>query len=291
MTDATPTPDRSSRSPRYGTVDREYGRVLAGTPPEEDGPVWMVNLMKYREVADYAPGADGAAPISGREADDRYTPRDALAAIGARIVFAGEVERQLLGDDVTWDRVAVVRYPTRRSFIDMQARDDFRRDHVHKDAGMDRTFVIGCRPMALPPRRDEARQVDWSDVPHPPTPEDGPVVVVHVIRFEDAARPDATPADMEAYQGHAAVAASEHGVRLAGWFAVEGTIVGDGRGWDQVRFNVFPSLRAFRAVLRDPRRLDAERRHREAAIADTYTMIVRPTRPRDADQDLTLLDP
>lgn len=291
MTDEARDPARSSRTPRYGTVDREYGRLLATTPPDEDGPVWMVNLMKYREVADYEPGSDGAAEsISGREADERYTPRDALDAIGARILFSGDVERQLLGDDPIWDRVAVVRYPTRRSFIDMQARDDFRRDHVHKDAGMDRTFVIGCRPMPSPPRGDGVSLVDWAHVPHPPTPEDGPVMVVHVLRFEDAATPDATPEDMQAYQGHAAVAASEHGVRVSGWFAAEGTIVGDGRRWDQVRFNLFPSLRAFTAVLHDPRRLEAQERHRERAIADTYTMIVRPLFPRRVDQDLTLLD-
>ena len=34
-----------------------------------------------------------------------------------------------------------------------------------------------------------------------------------------------------------------NGVRIAGWFAAEGTIVGDGRTWDQVRFNAFPSKR------------------------------------------------
>jgi hypothetical protein len=34
---------------------------------------------------------------------------------------------------------------------------------------------------------------------------------------------------MEVYTSAAAVIAAKHGVRVAGWFAVEGTIVGDGR--------------------------------------------------------------
>ena len=72
-------------------------------------------------------------------------------------------------------------------------------------------------------------------------------------------------------------------MRVAGWFAVEGTIVGDGRSWDQVRFNEFPSKAAFMAVVTDPERLEAQRRHREPAIADTYTMIVRPTINRIAE--------
>src|SRR5690606_29032777 len=148
-----------SGAPRYASIDREYATRLATTPADADGPVWMVNLMKYREVADYADGRESA--ISGREADDEYAPVDVLADIGAEVVFHGDVDQQLLGDDVVWDRVAVVKYPTRRSFIDMQSRPDFRERHAHKEAGMERTIVIGCRPMAslVPP--EGVVSVDW----------------------------------------------------------------------------------------------------------------------------------
>ena len=262
-------------TPRYGTIDREYGLRLATTPPEEDGPVWMVNLMKYRDVADYADGRDTA--VSGREADDRYAPTGPLAAVGAEIVFVGDVDQQLLGDDTVWDRIAVVKYPTRRSFVEMQQREDFQELHEHKDAGMEQTIVIGCQPMDGPPTPAGFEQPDWNDVPHPPTDDDGPVMVLHVIRFEDATAADATPEEMEAYTSHAAVVAARHGGRIGGWFAAEGTIVGDGRRWDQARFNAFPSKRAFMDVVMDPDRLEAQKQHREVAIADTYTMILRPT--------------
>ena len=53
-------------------------------------------------------------------------------------------------------------------------------------------------------------------------------------------------------------------------------LIGDGRRWDQVRFNTFPSRAAFMAVALDPDRLRAQAEHRETAIADTYTMILRP---------------
>ena len=133
---------------RYGKIDRDYAMRLATTPAEQDGPVWMVNLMKYRDVADY--GDSGGPAISGREADDTYTPRESLAAIGAEIVFAADVDRQLLGDSPKWDRVGVVKYPTRRSFVEMQSRPDFVEKHVHKDAGMEQTIVMGCLPMLTP---------------------------------------------------------------------------------------------------------------------------------------------
>jgi hypothetical protein len=262
----------ATAAPRYGIVDRDYGRRLATTPPAEDGPVWMVNLMRYRPQADYADGRD--VTITGREADDLYTPLGPLAAIGAEIVFAGDVVRQLLGTTPMWNRVGVVRYPTRLSFIEMQARPDFQAQHVHKDAGMERTIVVGCTPMPTP--TIDRPLPDWADVPHPPTAADRPVMVVHLIKFHDAAAADATPEQMEAYQNAAADVALPNGVRIAGWFAVEGTIVGDGRSWDQVRFNAFPSMAAFMAVATHPGRLEAQREHREPAIADTYALVVRP---------------
>ena len=263
--------------PRYGQIDRDYGMRLATTPAGDDGPIWMVNLMKYRETADYADGREVA--ISGREADDIYAPTDVLAEIGAEIVFAADVEQQLLGESPIWDRVAIVKYPTRRSFIEMQSRPDFQDKHVHKEAGMEFTIVSGCLPIAAP----QGDTVDWSQVPHPPTADDGPVVVIHVLKFEDASAADVTPDEMAAYQQAAAVVAVPHGVRINGWFAVEGTILGDGRSWDQIRFNEFPSKAAFMAVATDPARLQAQQGHREVAIADTYTMILRPTFNHIAD--------
>jgi hypothetical protein len=117
--------------PRYGIIDQAYGMKLATTPGDEDGPVWMVNLMKYREVADYADGREST--VTGQEADDLYSPLDSLAAVGAAPVLFGDVDQQLLGDETVWDRVGVVKYPTRTSFIEMQALPTFQESHKHKD--------------------------------------------------------------------------------------------------------------------------------------------------------------
>ena len=96
--------------PQYGSLDADYAARLATCPPEDDGPLLFVNFMKYRERADY--GEAGDRGISGREADDRYAPVAVLAAVGAEVVFFGDVEP---GGE--WDRVGIVRYPTRRSIM------------------------------------------------------------------------------------------------------------------------------------------------------------------------------
>ncbi|MEI8238768.1 MAG: hypothetical protein WCI22_05060 [Actinomycetota bacterium] len=254
---------------RYGQVNREYGMRLATTSPEDDGPIWMVNLMSYRDKADYADGR--ASNVSGKEADDRYAPLGPLAAIGAEPVFFADVDTQFLNDTPKWDRVGIVKYPSRRSFIEMQNRPDFKELHAHKEAGMSSTIVAGCLPMPIPLVPDDAPT--WAEVPHPPTAEDPYVVVVHVIKFND----DERRKEMATYTDHASKIAIPNGVRLAGWTQVEGTILGDGREWDQIRFNVFPSRAAFMSVVLDPARLEAQKAFRETAIADTYTLVTRPT--------------
>jgi hypothetical protein len=178
--------------PRYGTPDREYGMRLATCPEDEDGPIYMLNLMKYRERADYAGDAPAEHGVTGREADELYSPVDVLAEIGAAPVFMGDV----LSSSEDWDRVAVVRYATRRSFIEMQTRDDFKEKHVHKDAGMDHTIVMGTLPRDGVPSRTKPNRVlleVWDG--------DGPPDRAGGVAFD-----------------------------------VEGTILGDGRSWSAVRW-------------------------------------------------------
>lgn len=255
--------------PSYGKVDKEYGKRMFMTPPEEDGPVWMVNFMKYREEATYADGTKG---VSGKEADDRYAPTKILHEIGANVPFFGDVVLQLAGNDVKWDRIGVVKYPTRHSFLNMQNRQDFQEKHEHKDAGMEFTFVIGCQPIAFD--ASMRPQVDgWKDLEVGPTDDDGPIMVIHLLKFVDGG----LAGDMAEYQNAAFKVAQRAGGGAAAMFNVEGTIMGDGRQWDQVRFVAYPSMRSFMQVVNDPERLEAQKNHRGPAIADTYTVVVRPS--------------
>ena len=149
---------------RYGQVDREYGMRLATTPPEDDGPIWMVNLMKYREKADYADGRE--SDISGKEADDRYTPLGPLKAIGAEPVFFADVDTQFLNDTPKWDRVGIVKYPSRRAFIEMQHASGLPGTaRTTRRPGMAETIVCGCLPMPIPTLPDDAPDVGRGAAP------------------------------------------------------------------------------------------------------------------------------
>ena len=256
----------AGQSVRYGQVNLEYGMELATTKPADDGPIWMVNLMSYRERADYADGR--AADISGREADDRYAPLGPLAAVGAEPVFLADVESQLHNDSPTWHRVGIVKYPTRRSFIEMQQRPDFKELHAHKEAGMATTIVMGCLPMPLPDPSPGAPAL--AEFTRTRAHADPTVVVVHAVRFHDHSR----QGELASYTDRAA--ATPDGGRITACMRVEGTILGDGRSWDEVRFEVFPSSESFMTTVVDADRDGAQTAKRESAVADSYTLITRP---------------
>jgi uncharacterized protein (DUF1330 family) len=165
----------------------------------------MVNLMKYHEVAQYSDDVGVDRQISGREADDRYNPASILAKIGATVLFVGDVVDSHVGSD-EWDRIAVVRYPTRKAFIDMQTRQDFGEKHVHKVAGMERTIIVCCRPEDA--TLDERGR---------PKANDDRLVAMVVRRTSNR------------------IAACES-LPGATNFVAEGTIIGDGRTWDTVQF-------------------------------------------------------
>lgn len=189
--------DKPKLNHNYGIINKEYAFTLATRAPEEDGPIYMVNLMKYREIAEYDESGAGKSPIiSGRDADDQYNPASILNKLGAAIVFVADVERTEVGID-DWDRIAIVRYPTRLSFVEMQSRKDFGEKHKHKAAGMLRTTLIACRPSNV--------ALDEVERPIPTRPHT--TVMVVKDRHVDSTHPT---------------------------FIAEGTVVSDGRMWNVV---------------------------------------------------------
>ncbi|MEL7045159.1 MAG: haloalkane dehalogenase [Pseudomonadota bacterium] len=97
------------------------------------GPFYMFNLIRFRELAEYADGRD--SNLSGREANALYNPVEYLSAIGARPVFLTSVDQQIDGDEPLWEEIAIVEYPCPVAFFAMLVNPGFQERLVHKDAG------------------------------------------------------------------------------------------------------------------------------------------------------------
>jgi uncharacterized protein (DUF1330 family) len=111
-----------------------------------DGPVVMLNLLKFRTLANY-PAGHAQAGISGEAAYAHYQHAFTVtvgATSGAEVVWEGPVDRTFIGDAdrERWDKCLIVRYPSRQHFLAMMADATYREALVHRYAGLERTLLL-----------------------------------------------------------------------------------------------------------------------------------------------------
>lgn len=108
-----------------------------------DGPIVMVNLLKFKDKAVYKDGR--AEELTGREAYDRYSAEmlPFVTAHGGRVIFAGPVKSLVIGDvEDVWDVVALVEYPSSAAFAQIAMSPDVARFGVHREAGLAGQLLI-----------------------------------------------------------------------------------------------------------------------------------------------------
>jgi uncharacterized protein (DUF1330 family) len=115
---------------------------LAAHP--DDGPVVMLNLLKFKTRAD-----DAHTASTGEQAYRAYGDT-AVAMIeerGGQVIWAGRADQILIGDvREDWDQVLLVQYPSRAAFLDMVSQPEYLEAHEHRESGLERTVVVACTP-------------------------------------------------------------------------------------------------------------------------------------------------
>ena len=122
-------------------------QAMAEKGPE--GPMVMVNLLKYRAKADYVlDRAEAKENLSGRDAYQRYgmVALQQVMKRGGSVVWAGPQKFVMVGDEAgnDWDEVVCVRYPSREAFLNMTQDPDYLAAHYHREAGLERTSLLCC---------------------------------------------------------------------------------------------------------------------------------------------------
>ena len=103
----------------------------------DDDPILMVNLLKFKDKAEYEDGR--ATNLTGREAYEIYVTetREHLANVGAELILSGEVSGLLLGEvEELWDAFGVARYPSRKAMIAMARNPAYIESEKHRAAGL-----------------------------------------------------------------------------------------------------------------------------------------------------------
>lgn len=102
-----------------------------------DGPIFMVNLLKFKDKAEYDDGRE--TDLSGRDAYMIYgrAVADILPKFGGQAVFAADVTFLALGDvEELWDEVAIAMYPSRADMVRMSLSEEWREAAIHRSAGL-----------------------------------------------------------------------------------------------------------------------------------------------------------
>jgi uncharacterized protein (DUF1330 family) len=131
---------------------REQFKAIFGLPL--DRPVLMLNLLRFRRLAEYAPGdpEHGAPQVSGIAAYARYSQAATpiFERVGGSQFWIGKPELTLIGPvEEAWDSAFIARYPTAQAFVDMLRDPEYRQATRHRTAAVADSRLIRCA--ALPP--------------------------------------------------------------------------------------------------------------------------------------------
>lgn len=129
----------------YLSPTQEAGRdfILRGIK----GPVVMLNLLRFREVADYSasPELNPEKPISGREAYQKYIDHTLpfLKESGGEILFLGEGGNYLIGPiNERWDAVMLIQQNSVESFLNFESHGEYQKGIGHRTAALEDSRLL-----------------------------------------------------------------------------------------------------------------------------------------------------
>lgn len=102
-----------------------------------EGPVFMINLLKFKDKAEYADGRE--TDLTGRQAYQLYGAgvTGLLPEYGARFFFMADTTFLSLGQvEELWDEVAIAVYPDRNALFRMSSSQEWRDLAIHREAGL-----------------------------------------------------------------------------------------------------------------------------------------------------------
>lgn len=122
-------------------------QVQAFAGMDWDGPVNMLNLLKFRAQADYG-GRD--EPVrTGQEAYATYIQHASkcVQGVGGKQLYAGLPQAVLIGDEAEdWDMVLIVQYPSPAALLQMINDPAYQAIAYHRGAALQRSALVAMKP-------------------------------------------------------------------------------------------------------------------------------------------------
>ena len=130
---------------RFLEVSQEAGAAFFSQ--NIPGPVTMLNLLRFREVADYSahPELMPYEPISGAEAYQKYIEYTLpfLKESGGDLVFLGKGGKYLIGpQEEQWDLVMLVRQNSVSDFMAFSSNEAYLIGMGHRTAALEDSRLL-----------------------------------------------------------------------------------------------------------------------------------------------------
>ncbi len=112
---------------------------------ELDGPIAMLNLLKFKERAEYEDSRE--SDLSGREAYQLYGQQMApfVESHGGRLLHSSVAHLMMIGDgELEWDMVGIMEYPSKEAFTKIVGAPEVAEFSVHRTAGLAHQLLIAC---------------------------------------------------------------------------------------------------------------------------------------------------
>ena len=109
------------------------------------GPISMLNLLKFKDRAEYEDGRD--SDLSGREAYHLYGQQMApfVESQGGRLLHSSAALLLMIGDgELEWDMVAIMQYPSKQDFAKIVGAPEVAEFAVHRTAGLAHQLLVAC---------------------------------------------------------------------------------------------------------------------------------------------------
>jgi uncharacterized protein (DUF1330 family) len=133
----------------YIDPEREAFDAFKALPRDE--PIWMLNLVRFRQRAIYPAGhADEAENRTGAEAYAAYgrASGPVFARLGGSIAWRGAMQTMLIGPQSEhWDTVFIAHYPNAGAFLAMIVDPEYRLAVVHRQAAVETSRLIRCQQL------------------------------------------------------------------------------------------------------------------------------------------------
>ncbi len=136
---------KKSEKPRYLEPSQAAGRAFM--THQLKGSVVMLNLLRFRDVADYSATPDLAppTPITGQEAYQRYVKHTwpHLQQAGGDLIFVGTGGQFLIGPpDERWDLTMLVRHASVEAFLSFASNEDYLAGIGHRTAALEDSRLL-----------------------------------------------------------------------------------------------------------------------------------------------------